>query len=62
MPSAAGEYNVPLPATSLVQQMMGALVNNGKGELDHSAIDLLIESLAKTEVRKRDGSGGGGVN
>lgn len=53
--AAAGEYGVPLPATSLVQQMIGSLVNEGKGELDHSGIDLFIESLAKTEVRKRDG-------
>jgi len=49
----ATEYNIPLPMTSLVQQIINALVNDGKGELDHSAIDLFIENLAKTEVRRK---------
>jgi 2-hydroxy-3-oxopropionate reductase len=51
--SAATEYNVPLPMTSLVQQIISALVNDGKGDLDHSGIDLFIENLAKTEVRRK---------
>lgn len=56
--SAAGEYSVPLPVTSLVQQMVSALVNDAKGDLDHSGIDLFIEGLAKAEVgRKGDGAG-----
>jgi 2-hydroxy-3-oxopropionate reductase len=48
----AQELNVPLPVTALVQQMLGALVNEGKQELDHSAILTFIEDLAKVEVRK----------
>lgn len=50
---AATEYNIPLPVTALVQQMINALVNDGKGDLDHSSIALFIEGLAKTEVRRK---------
>ena len=48
----AQALNVPLPVTALVQQMLGALVNEGKQELDHSAILHFIEDLAKVEVRR----------
>jgi len=47
------ELEVPLPVTSLVQEMLGALTNEGKGDSDHSAIVTFIENLAKVEVRKR---------
>ncbi len=50
--ATATERNIPLPLTSAVSQIVGALVNDGKGELDHSAIDLFIESMAKTEVQR----------
>ena len=46
------ELGVPLPVTGLVQQMIGALMNQGKGENDHSAIVNFIEDLAMTEVTK----------
>lgn len=49
----ARDLQVPLPVTSLVQQMIGALVVDGKGDLDHSTILNFIEGMAKTEVRKR---------
>ncbi len=49
----ARELNVPLPLTSLVQQMLIALVNSGKGELDHSAIVNFVEQLAKTEISRK---------
>ena len=48
----ASELGVPLPATALIQQMVGALVNDGKGESDHSAIANFIESLAKITVAR----------
>jgi 2-hydroxy-3-oxopropionate reductase len=48
----AQELNVPLPVTALVQQMLGALVNEGESEADHSAILHFLERLAKVEVRK----------
>lgn len=37
---------VALPLTSLVQQMLMALMNHGKGDLDHSAIFTFIEGMA----------------
>ncbi len=44
------ELGVPLPVTSLVQQMLGALINDGKGDSDHSAIANFIEDLAHTKI------------
>ena len=49
---AAQELNVPLPATALVQQMLGALVNAGEQEADHSAILHFVENLADIEVKR----------
>ena len=46
------ELGVPLPVTSLIQQMLGALINQGKGDLDHSAIINFIEDMAGTQVKK----------
>jgi len=43
---------VSLPFTSMVQQMLMALMNEGKGELDHSAIVTFIEGMAGIEVKK----------
>ena len=44
------DLGVPLPVTSLVQQMIGSLVNSGKGDADHSAIATFIEDMAKTTI------------
>ena len=44
------ELGVPLPVTGLVQQMIGSLVNDGKGDLDHSAIANFIEDMANTKI------------
>ena len=49
---AAESLHVPLPITSLVQQMLVSLINDGKGDLDHSAITLFTEQNAKVEVKK----------
>lgn len=49
--TAAG-LQVPLPLTGLVEQFLAALVVDGKGELDHSAIIQFTEKLAQVEVRK----------
>ncbi len=46
------ELNVPLPVTALVQQMLGALVNDGEADADHSAILHFLEDLAKVEVKR----------
>jgi 2-hydroxy-3-oxopropionate reductase len=49
---AAESMKVPLPLTSLVQQMIMSLMNEGKGDLDHSAIVNYIEDGARAEVKK----------
>ena len=46
------DLGVPLPVTSLVQQMLGALMVRDRGENDHSAIVTFIEDMANTQVRK----------
>jgi 2-hydroxy-3-oxopropionate reductase len=43
---------VPLPLTSMVQQMLITLMNEGKGDLDHSAIVNFIEQAAGIDVKK----------
>jgi 2-hydroxy-3-oxopropionate reductase len=50
---AARELNVPLPFTSLLQQILNALINEGKGECDHSAIITFTERLANVAVRRK---------
>jgi 2-hydroxy-3-oxopropionate reductase len=52
---AAESMKVSLPFTSLVQQILTALINSGGGDLDHSAIAKFIENMAATEVRKPAG-------
>ena len=44
------ELGVPLPVTSLVQQMLGSLMNGGKADSDHSAIANFIEDMAGTSI------------
>jgi len=44
------ELGVPLPVTSLVQQMLGALMSDGKGDLDHSSLANVIEDMANTTI------------
>ena len=46
------DLGVPLPVTSLVQQMLASLVVKGKGDRDHSAIVNFVEDIADVEVRK----------
>ena len=47
------ELGVPLPVTSLVQQMLGALINDGKGDSDHSAIANFLEDMAGITISGR---------
>jgi 2-hydroxy-3-oxopropionate reductase len=49
---AAEQYKVPLPLTSLVQGMIVSLMNEGKGDYDHSGIVTAIEKMAGIEVAK----------
>lgn len=47
---AAESMSVPLPLTERVQQMIANLMENGKGELDHSAIVQYLEELAGVTI------------
>ena len=47
------DYGVPLPVTSLVHELFAALLAGGKGELDHSAVITVLESLAGAEARTK---------
>jgi len=48
----AESLGVPLPFTSMAQQMMRALMNTSRGDLDHAALVQFTEHLAQVEVRK----------
>lgn len=48
----AESRKVALPVTSLVQQMLIALINRGNGDLDHSAIVTFIEEMASANAAK----------
>ena len=48
----AKDLGVPLPVTSLVQQMLGALINRDRGDCDHSAIVNFVEDLANVQISK----------
>jgi len=54
---AAESLKVSLPFTSLVQQMLLALINEGKGNLDHSAIVTFIEDMAGIEIKNARAAG-----
>lgn len=49
---AAESMKVSLPFTAMAQQILMALMNDGKGDLDHSAIVTFIEGMAGVEVKK----------
>jgi len=54
---AAESMKVALPLTSSVQQMLMALMNEGKGDQDHSAIVTFIEQMAGIEVKRPQSAG-----
>jgi 2-hydroxy-3-oxopropionate reductase len=43
-------YGVPLPVTAAAQQLYRAMLANGNGELDNSAVITVLEALADTTV------------
>ncbi|MCC6588458.1 MAG: 2-hydroxy-3-oxopropionate reductase [Bryobacterales bacterium] len=49
---AAESLKVSLPFTGMVQQILISLMNEGKGDLDHSAIVNFIEDMAGVEIKK----------
>jgi 2-hydroxy-3-oxopropionate reductase len=54
---AAESLKVALPLTASVQNMLVALMNEGHGDLDHSAICKFIEDLAGIEVKRPSAAG-----
>ena len=46
----AREYGVPLPATAVNSQLFNAMLAEGLGELDNSAVIEIIERLANTSL------------
>ena len=52
--SAGKSYDVSLPVTALVDQMFTAMVNAGRGDLDHSALLTHLEDLAAHKVGETD--------
>ena len=51
----AKQYAVPLPASALAHELFSALLAAGRGDLDHSAVITIIEDLAKTQARSKEG-------
>ena len=49
--STAKELRVPLPLSSLVQQIFVSLIGEGKGENDHSALVTFFEKMAQVEIK-----------
>ena len=45
------DYQVPLPASSLVHELYGAMMAAGRGDLDHSGVITVLEDLAKVKAR-----------
>jgi 2-hydroxy-3-oxopropionate reductase len=48
------DYGVPLPVTSVVHELFGAMLASGRGDLDHSGIITVLEGLAGIEARTTD--------
>ena len=49
----AREHGASLPLAALVDQLFGALVANGSGDLDHSALLTITELLSNYSVADR---------
>src|SRR5712664_2046591 len=49
---AAESMKVSLPLTSAIQQILIALMNQGKGDLDHSAIVTFVEEMAGIQIEQ----------
>ena len=51
--STAKDLGVPLPLSSLVQQILISLITDGRGDEDHSALATFFEKLAKVEIKSK---------
>ena len=52
---AAESMKVSLPLTSAIQQTLIALMNQGKSDLDHSAIVTFVEEMASIQIAQPAG-------
>lgn len=48
--STAKDLGIPLPLSALIQQILVALIADGKGENDHSAIATFFEKISRIEI------------
>jgi 2-hydroxy-3-oxopropionate reductase len=48
----AREYGIPLPSAAVDAQLFDAMLQNGLGELDNSAVVAMIENLAGTKLQE----------
>jgi 2-hydroxy-3-oxopropionate reductase len=51
--STASDLGVPLPLSSLVQQILISLMTDGRGDEDHSALATFFEKLTKVEIKSK---------
>ena len=49
--STAKELDLPLPLTSIVQQILISLIAEGRGDQDHSAIATFFEKMGRVEIK-----------
>ena len=52
--STAKALGVPLPFSSLVQQIFISLMAEGRGEEDHSALATFFEKIARVEIKSKE--------
>jgi 2-hydroxy-3-oxopropionate reductase len=57
---ASESMRVPLPLTSVVEEMLISLMNHGKGDLDHSAIVQFVEDLAGVTIAPQQAAAAAG--
>jgi 2-hydroxy-3-oxopropionate reductase len=48
----AREYGIPLPSAALDAQLYAAMLQNGMGDLDNSAVIAMLESLAGIKLNE----------
>jgi 2-hydroxy-3-oxopropionate reductase len=51
--STAKDLGVPLPLTSLIQQIFTSLITEERGDQDHSALATFFEKMAKVEIKSK---------
>jgi 2-hydroxy-3-oxopropionate reductase len=50
----AKAYQVPLPATAVYTQLFNAMIVDGLGDFDNSAVISVLERLAQIQLRTKD--------